>query len=244
VIKIFPAIDLYEGKVVRLHKGDFNKLTVYGDDPLAFAEKLYNEGARFLHVVDLEGARKGKPSHLDVLYRITQSLPINVQYGGGLRTTFYIEDVLEAGAFRAVVSTRALFDIEFLKLISETYSDRIAISLDIKGEYVYAKGWQEAAMTLDEALELVAQYSLPSIIFTDIERDGSNLGVNIEFVEKMLKKSPSPAIFAGGISSFSDIMQLAKYETLGLEGVIVGKAYYEGLVNLREIFELLPQEEA
>lgn len=243
MIKIFPAIDLYEGKVVRLTQGDFNQIKIYGNDPLAFAEKLYEEGARYLHIVDLEGARKGKPAHLDVLYRITRNLPLQVQYGGGLRAAFYIEDVLEAGAYRAIISTRALFDTEFLKVISSTYTDRIALSLDIKGGFVYARGWQEAALPLEDALRLVAQYSVPKIIFTDIERDGSNQGVNFEFVEKMLKKSPVPAIFAGGISSLADIIKLSKYEVLGLEGIIIGKAYYEGLINFKEFFELFPQEE-
>lgn len=243
MIKIFPAIDLYEGKVVRLTQGDFNRIKVYGNDPLEFAEKLYGEGARYLHIVDLEGAKKGKPVHLDVLYRITRNLPLQIQYGGGLRAAFYIEDVLEAGAFRAIVSTRALFDIEFLKIISSTYNDRIALSLDIKDGYVYASGWQEAALPVEEALKLIAQYSVPTIIFTDIERDGSNLGVNFDFIEKMLKKSPVPAVFAGGVSSLADIIELAKYEVLGLEGIIIGKAYYEGLINFKEVYELFPQEE-
>lgn len=242
-LKILPAIDLYDGKVVRLKKGRYEEMTVYGEDPVSFARKLYEEGAVYLHIVDLEGAKEGKPVHLDVLYRITQEIPVIVQYGGGIRSAIYIEDVLDAGAQRAIISTRALLDQEFLKVISETFVDRITISIDVKDGFVYAKGWQEKAMRLEEALNLISKHSLPHIIFTDIERDGTNAGVNFEFVESILKKAPAPVIYAGGVSSINDIIKLSDFITIGLEGVIVGKAYYDGLIDLKEVYKLYPQKE-
>lgn len=242
MIRILPAIDLYQGKVVRLRKGNFSDMTVYGEDPLEFAEILYSLGARHLHVVDLEGAKLGKPVHLDVLYRLTRSFPFKVEFGGGLRTVFYIEDALEAGADRVIVSTRALKDIEFLEALSENFTDRIAISIDVKRGEVYASGWQEKALSLDEALELISKYQFPHVIFTDIERDGTNQGVNIEFVESVLMKSPAPVTIAGGVSSIEDIEALSRLQTKGLEGIIVGRAFYEGLIDLREVFEKFPQE--
>lgn len=242
MFKILPAIDLFDGKVVRLKKGNYAEMTVYGENPVEFAKKLYDMGARFLHIVDLEGAKIGKPVHLNVLYEIKSKVPVRIQYGGGVRSAFYIEDVLEAGADRAIVSTRALTDLDFLKAISSNFTDRIAISIDVKEGYVYGKGWQEKIMPLDEALRLIEKHSLPYVIFTDIERDGTNEGVNLEFVEMALKKSPAPVTIAGGVSSLSDIITLEKYKTLGLEGVIVGKAFYEGLIDLKEAFRLFPQE--
>lgn len=244
MIKILPAIDLYEGKVVRLHQGKYDKMTVYSNDPLSFAEKFYEMGARFLHIIDLEGARLGKPANLDVLYKIAERVPVRIQYGGGLRSAMNIEDALEAGAERAIISTRALKDIEFLRIVSELYLDRLTLSIDVKDGKVYASGWQEEAMSLEEALSLVATYRIPHLIFTDISRDGTNEGVNFEFVEKVLKSSPVPAIIAGGVSSEKDIVEISRYETIGLEGVIIGKAYYDGLIDLEEIFEKFPQEEA
>lgn len=243
MIKILPAIDLYDGKVVRLKKGSFDDMTVYGTDPVSYAKHLFESGARFIHIVDLEGAKKGKPIHIDILHKIATEIPVKIQYGGGLRSVIYIEDVLEAGAYRAIVSTRALTDEEFLKILSRSFTERIAISIDIKDGYVYAKGWQEKAMPLDEALKLISTYSFPHLIFTDINRDGTNEGVNFELVESLLKKSPVPAIFAGGISSLSDVVTLAKYETIGLEGIIIGKAHYDGLIDLKQVFKLFPQED-
>ncbi|MCX7831734.1 MAG: 1-(5-phosphoribosyl)-5-[(5-phosphoribosylamino)methylideneamino]imidazole-4-carboxamide isomerase [Actinobacteria bacterium] len=243
MIKILPAIDLYDGKVVRLKKGSFDEMTVYGTDPVSYANDLYEAGARFIHIVDLEGAKIGKPVHIDVLHKIATQVPVKIQYGGGLRSAIYIEDALEAGAARAIVSTRALTDEEFLKIVSQSFTDRITISIDVKDGYVFAKGWQEKAMPLEDALNLISTYSFPHLIFTDIERDGTNEGVNLDLVEYLLKKSPVPAIVAGGISSLNDIEHLAKYETIGLEGIIIGKAHYEGLIDLKRVFNLFPQED-
>lgn len=242
MIRVMPAIDLYEGKVVRLDRGQYDKMSVYSNDPIEYARKFYEMGARYLHIIDLEGAKLGKAVHLSILEKIASEIPVKIEYGGGLRSAMSIEDALEAGAERAIISTRALTDIEFLKVISEVYSDRVALSIDVKDGMVYIKGWQEPAMNIEQALKLVAEYKIPHLIFTDIDRDGTNIGVNFEFVEKVLRLSPVPVTIAGGISSEKDVLELSKYESFGLEGVIIGKAYYEGLIDLRRIFEKLPQE--
>ncbi len=242
MIKIMPAIDLYQGNVVRLTQGDFNRMTVYSVDPVSVAKEFYDMGARYLHVIDLEGAKTGRPSNLDVLNRIFSEVPMIIEYGGGLRSVIDIEDALNAGAETAILSTRALLDENFLKIISETYIDRIAVSIDVKGDYVYSKGWQEKAMALADALELISKYSIPHLIFTDIERDGTNFGVNYAFLDRILKASPAPVTIAGGVSSEEDVFELAKYETRGLEGIIIGRAYYEGLIDLRKVFAEIPQE--
>jgi phosphoribosylformimino-5-aminoimidazole carboxamide ribotide isomerase len=242
MIRVIPAIDLYEGKVVRLHRGNYDQMTVYSEDPVSYAADFYEMGARYLHIIDLEGAKIGKPAHLDVLEKIASEIPVKIEYGGGLRSAISIEDALEAGAERAIISTRALTDLEFLKVISEVYNERIALSIDVKDGMVYVKGWQEPAMNIEQALKLVAEYRIPHLIFTDIDRDGTNQGVNFEFVEKVLKLSPVPVTIAGGISSEEDVFELSKYETFGLEGIIIGKAYYDGLIDLNRVFERLPQE--
>lgn len=239
---IYPAIDLLDGKVVRLRQGDYNQATVFSDDPVAVAEEMHRAGARWIHMVDLDGAREGSPRNLDVVYRISRSVPVKIQFGGGLRSILSIEDTLEAGAERAVISTRALLDEEFLALLSSTYVERLAVSIDARGDKVYLKGWKEAAMSLEDAFRLIQKHNIPHLIFTDIERDGTNQGVNLALIEKVLKMSPTMVIAAGGVSSLNDVIELAKLETKGLTGIIIGRAYYEGLIDLKEVFKHIPQD--
>lgn len=239
---VYPAIDILEGRVVRLRQGDYQQATVFSDDPVGVAEKMYQAGARWIHMIDLDGAREGAPRNLDVVYRVSRSVPVKIQFGGGLRSILSIEDSLEAGAERAIISTRALLDEEFLALLSSTYVERLAISTDVKDDMVYLKGWKEAAMTLDEAFRLVQQHQIPHLIFTDIQRDGTNEGVNLELIERVLRMSPTLVTVAGGVSSMEDINQLARLETRGLDGIIIGRAYYDGLIDLQQVFTRYPQE--
>lgn len=232
---IYPAIDLFDGKVVRLRKGNFDEVTVYSEDPLSIAEKMIEEGASWLHVVDLDGAREGAPKNLKTIYRMHNELNPRIQYGGGLRSILHIEDSFEAGISRAILSTRVLTDPDFLHLVCSTYPEVIAISIDVAGETVRISGWEdESSMSVSEAITTVEEAGASRVIYTDIERDGMNIGPNLESLKKVLELTSLPVIYAGGVSSINDLEEMNKLKRDGLDGVIIGKAYYDGLIDLTE----------
>lgn len=242
---IYPAIDLLGGKVVRLEQGDYNKVTVYSEDPLKVAEDMVAAGASWIHIVDLDGAREGAPKNLKTVYRISTELHPHIQFGGGLRSALQIEQAFEAGVSRAVLSTRALTDPEFLREICDYYyEDVIAVSIDAVNDKVKISGWKdESGISTSEAVEIAENAGVSYIIFTDIEKDGTGRGVNVERVNNLLSLTSLPVIFAGGISSISDLEQLSALENKGLHGAIIGKAYYENKIDLKEAIEKFQPKE-
>ena len=242
-MELYPAVDLYEGKVVRLEKGDFQKCKVYSNDPVEMARRWVGEGAQWLHVVDLEGARSGKIKNWEVLEKILSSVTVRIQFGGGVRTEKDMERLMNLGIKRAVLGTKVL-DPVFLKKISGSYANRIALSLDLRGEEVQIEGWLKGGgKTVTELMKDLRRYPIGCLIVTDIEKDGTLTGINLPWMRRLLEISPFPLICSGGITSLEDIRWLAslrdKEEGRRLEGIIIGKALYEGRIDLKKALDII-----
>jgi len=232
---IFPAIDLKDGLCVRLMQGDPERATVYGRDPVAMAVRWVHEGARWLHLVDLDGAFSKSPKNRESVAAIAKSLTIPVQVGGGIRTLATIQEYLDMGVGRVILGTAALRDPDLVAAACRLYPRRIALGIDARDGMVAVEGWQEATDT--DVRSLAERYShldLAAIIYTDIHRDGMSTGVNVEATRRLLESTAIPVIASGGVASLDDIRDLMPLVSLGLEGVIVGRALYNGTVRLPE----------
>lgn len=238
-MEIYPAVDLYEGKVVRLERGDYQKITVYGEDPAGVARKWVENGARWLHVVDLEGARDGKIKNWKAIEKILKMGNVSIQFGGGVRTEKEVARLFELGVKRAVLGTKAL-DFTFLRKVSDLHGDRLAISFDLRGDEIQIEGWLKGAgRSVFDFLPELGEIKLSCIIVTDIQKDGVLEGVNLGIVRGLLQKSPYPVIASGGVSSLDDLWALKKIpESDRLNGVIIGKALYENRFDLREAVQI------
>lgn len=229
-----PAIDLRGAKVVRLKRGDPGDQTIYDDDPVAVAERFESDGARLLHVVDLDAAL-GDGNNKDAIAHICSAVEIPVQTGGGLRGMGSIGAALEAGATRAVLGTAAALDPVFIDEAVETYGDRILVALDVKDRTVMTHGWTEEAGPVDLMLASLAAQGVPRFMLTQISVDGMLEGPDLELYRHALQLADVPVIASGGVSTADDLRALA---TTGVEGAIVGRAIYEGSVTLSEVVEL------
>ncbi len=227
---IYPAIDLLGGKCVRLRRGDYADSTEYSNDPVSIAQGFQDEGAEWLHVVDLDGAKSGEPQHLETIRRICTQTSLRVQLGGGLRTDESIDRALEAGVQRAVLGTRLVGNFLHAQGIFERYGDKVAVGLDLRDGCVAIHGWTETAglAGIDFAKTLF-EIGACRFIVTDVATDGMLEGPNIELLEVFIKTLETPIIASGGISGLAD---LDRVRALGVEGVIVGKALYEGNFTL------------
>ena len=232
---IIPAIDICNGHVVRLIQGDFDRQTVYGDDPVEVAGRWESEGAALLHVVDLDGAREGKPGNLDLVENIAREVSIPVELGGGIRDLKSIDDVLDKGIERVVIGTEAVESPALVKEACRRFGERIVVGIDARNGLVAVKGWTSSTSrkAVDLAVEM-ENIGVKTIIFTDIKSDGMLTGPNLESLREMLKMITVPLIASGGISGLEDIGKLKSLESEGLQGAIIGKALYAGRVNLRE----------
>jgi len=230
-----PAIDLRGGKVVRLFQGDYEKTKVYGEDPLSYALFFEKEGAKRLHIVDLDGAKEGAPIHKELIKQIVQKVSIPVQVGGGIRSLETIEEYLNNGVSQVILGTKALESKEFLKEITQRFPGRIIVSVDVKGDKVAISGWLKVSeIAYLDFLKELEDLFLFAVILTLIERDGTGAGVELERLKEALKVSRHPLILAGGVSTLEDIKRLKSLEREGLYGVISGRALYEGTLNLKE----------
>lgn len=237
---IIPAIDLKEGKVVRLFRGCFDKKKTYSSNPVNTAKHWEKQGARYLHVVDLDGARIGRVCHLDVIKKMTRSVRIPIEFGGGLRDEKSVKQVLNCGVERAVLGTK-LQDEKFLRKVFKEFKQRVIVSIDAQDNVVKLSGWQREFKGLG-ILELVARLEdigFEQIIYTDIARDGTLKGPNIAMIKRILKSSNLSVIVSGGISSLADIFKLKTLKNQGLAGIIIGKALYEGKFTLREVMRVV-----
>ncbi len=234
-MKIFPAIDLYNGKAVRLLKGDYDKMTVYSDNPIEIARDFESKGAGFIHMVDLEGAKDGTTPNLETVKKIANETGLFTEIGGGIRSMETIEKYLENGVDRVILGTAAVENPEFLKLAIAKYGERIAVGVDIKDGFVAIKGWLEKSQYSGiEFCEMMQNIGVKTLICTDISKDGAMQGTNRELYKELSKRFDIDIVASGGVSSIDDIKALRK---LDLYGAIIGKAYYIGAIKLEEALE-------
>ena len=234
--EIFPAIDIRKGMVVRLLKGNYDKMTVYGGTPGDMAYAFDDMGAKHLHVVDLDGAREGEQKEKNAITDMIKSTSLKVEIGGGIRTETQIIDYLSMGAERVILGTIAVTDPDFTRKMIETYGPGIAIGVDIKDGKVAIKGWEELSKySADEAFKIFCDMGVDSMICTDVSRDGAMKGIDVDFYKYLVDTYTSEYgckfVASGGVTTLEDIKALSN---IGLEGIIVGRAIYDGNIDLRE----------
>ena len=235
-MKIFPAIDLYGGKAVRLYKGDYEQMTVYSDDPVSVALDFKAQGAEWIHLVDLEGARDGDTPNLETVRRIVKESGLKAEVGGGIRSLAVIEKYMEAGVQRVILGTAAVTDPAFLSAAVEKYGEKIAVGVDIKDGCVAIKGWKEtSSLEAFEFCKHLESLGVKTVISTDISKDGAMQGANHALYDAMRKELGMQIIASGGVSSIEDVKRLAAME---LYGAIIGKAYYTKAISLEEAIEV------
>jgi phosphoribosylformimino-5-aminoimidazole carboxamide ribotide isomerase len=232
---LYPAIDIRGGKAVRLTHGRFDAETVYHDDPLEAARSWVDAGARFLHVVDLDGAKQGSPASLEHLRRIVAGTGVPIQYGGGLRTVEAVRDALRAGAERVIVGTAALRDVDFLDEIVAGYGPRVIVSVDVRGGRIATAGWTEVSdLRAADAFGHLHARGVSSFIYTDADRDGALGGPALEDVRRVASAVRGHFLYAGGIGELEHLRALRELRQVNLSGVIAGKALYERRFTVAE----------
>ena len=233
---IFPAIDLYEGKAVRLYKGDYAKMTVYSENPLAVAKDFAAAGAEFLHIVDLEGARDGTTPNLATVCKIKENTSLFCEIGGGVRNMEIVDRYMDAGLDRVILGTAAVTDPAFAKAAAKKHPGHIAVGVDLKDGFVAVKGWTEKSTeTAFDFCQKMQSIGIETLICTDVSRDGAMQGTNVALYKALSEQLNMQIIASGGVSSMDDIHAL---KALSIYGAIVGKAYYTGAINLREAIEV------
>jgi phosphoribosylformimino-5-aminoimidazole carboxamide ribotide isomerase len=237
---LLPAIDIRGGQAVRLERGDFAKETVYDADPLDAARKWVEEGAQQLHVVDLDGAREGRPVNLDHLRRIAGELDVPVQYGGGLRSFVAVRDALAAGAQRVVLGTAAYTDVEFLDSVIAQWGNRVVVAIDVRDGVVSVAGWTEKTqMPPEDVIRRMQSRGVKQFVYTNVDHDGMLDGPDLDEVQRMAEVIRGRFLYSGGIASLDDLVGLKELRLVNLAGVISGKALYEGRFNVADAMEVL-----
>ncbi len=232
---IFPAIDLYQGKAVRLYKGRYEDMTVYSDRPVQVARYFDSCGARWLHMVDLEGARDGATPNLSIIRQAAAETGLKVEAGGGVRSMETVEAYMEAGVSRVILGTAAVEDRSLLLAAVAKYGDKIAVGADLRDGMVAVRGWRETSgYTADGFLKLLRDIGVKNVICTDISRDGAMRGANLELYARLKRDYALDITASGGVSSLEDVRAL---RDMGLYGAIIGKAYYSGAIELKEALE-------
>lgn len=235
-MKIFPAIDLYAKKAVRLYKGNYSEMTVYSDDPVSVALDFKSQGAEYIHLVDLEGAKDGTTPNIDVVAAIVRETGLFAEIGGGIRSMQTLDAYFGIGVSRAILGTAAVSDESFLLAAVSKYGDKIAVGADVKDGYIAIKGWTESSeYTLDAFFSKMQSIGVKTVICTDISKDGAMRGTNLEMYKQLSKKYNVDIIASGGVSTLDDVCAL---RDMNLYGAIIGKAYYVGAINLREAIEV------
>lgn len=235
-MNIFPAIDLFDGKAVRLFKGDYEKMTVYSENPIEIARDFEQKGAKYIHMVDLEGAKDGSTPNLNIVKQIANETSLFVEIGGGIRNIETVKTYLENGVDRVILGTAAVNDEEFLKQAVKEYGDKIAVGIDIKDGFVAIKGWTEKSEYSGfDFCQKMQNLGVKYIICTDISKDGAMQGTNRQLYKELSEKFSVNITASGGVSSLEDIKALKE---LNLYGAIIGKAYYIGAIDLKEALEV------
>ena len=234
-MKLFPAIDLYDKKAVRLYKGDYNEMTVYSDNPIEIARDFENAGAKYIHIVDLEGAKDGTTPNIEIVKQIANETSLFCEIGGGIRNIETVDKYISAGVDRVILGTAAVTDQEFLKQALLKYGDKIAVGVDIKDGLVAIKGWIEKSQySCFEFCEMMQSMGVMTLICTDISKDGAMKGTNRKLYKELSEKFNVNITASGGVSSLDDVKALSE---LNLYGAIIGKAYYIGAIDLKEALE-------
>lgn len=234
-MKIFPAIDLYDNKAVRLYKGNYDQMTVYSENPLELAKNFAAQGAEYLHLVDLAGAKDGTTPHLPLVSRIAQETNLFTEIGGGIRSMETVRRYLDAGVDRVILGTAAVEKPDFTREAVEAYGEKIAIGIDVKDGFVAVKGWlQKSQVSCEEMFEKMQALGVKTVICTDISRDGAMQGTNRALYGALQEKYNMNIVASGGVSTLEDVKAL---RALGLYGAIIGKAYYIGAIDLQEAME-------
>ncbi|MEW9123586.1 MAG: 1-(5-phosphoribosyl)-5-[(5-phosphoribosylamino)methylideneamino]imidazole-4-carboxamide isomerase [Thermotaleaceae bacterium] len=230
---VFPAIDIRNGKCVRLEQGEFDKESVFGEDPLMIAKKWYEKGAKYLHIVDLDGALQGEPVNLSIIEKIAKTIPIPIQVGGGIRKLEDVKKVLFCGVERIILGTSAINQVDFVEQVLNLYSENVAVSLDARNGLIAIEGWKKTTnqKALDYAVVL-QNMGLKTLIYTDIAKDGMLSGPNFNELQQIQQKIKMNLIASGGISKQEDVKRL---KTMDLYGAIIGKALYTGDIQLEEL---------
>ena len=233
---IFPAIDLVSGKAVRLLKGDYDKMTVYSDNPLEIAKQFEAAGAEYIHMVDLEGAKEGTTPNLSIVESVVKNTNLKVEIGGGIRSMKVVEKYREIGVSRVILGTAAVENEAFLKEAVAKYGDFITVGADIKDGFVAIKGWMEKSnITCDDFFRYISEIGVKTVICTDVSKDGAMQGTNRQLYRELRRKFSMDIVASGGVSSIDDIIAL---RTLDLYAAIVGKAYYLGAIDLKTAIEV------
>lgn len=242
-MQVIPAIDIRGGKVVRLTQGDVKQETIYFDSPLEVAKGLAIPGVEMIHIVDLDGAMEGRPRNLKIIEKIARSVKTKIELGGGIRDVDAIREAIDAGIDRVVIGTKAL-ENDFLKKISDKFKERIVVGIDAREGVIYTKGWifktNRNAVSFAQEVE---SSGIRTINYTDISKDGMLKGPNIDSLRELLNATGLDVVAAGGISSIDDLKKLKALEKDGLRGAIIGKALYEGMIDLSEAVKVCSQKE-
>lgn len=237
-MNVIPAIDLLEGRCVRLYQGDYARSQVFNDNPVEVARQWVDQGAPRLHVVDLDGAKAGKPVNTKSIEAIVQAVSVPVQIGGGLRDRTGVAQLLDIGVEQVILGTAAVEDHLLVKQLCAEFPEKIIVGIDARNGFVATRGWLETSQV--QATELAQQMSelgVAAIIYTDIHRDGTLSGPNIEALRELARNLSIPVIASGGVSSITDLLSLLALEPLGVSGVIVGRALYTGDISLKEALQ-------
>lgn len=235
-MKIFPAIDLYGGKAVRLYKGDYAQMTVYSENPEKIASDFAAQGAKYMHVVDLEGAKTGGTPNIETIKRLVSASGLFVEVGGGVRNTEVVKTYIEAGVDRVILGTAAVTDRAFLREALAGYGEKIAVGVDIKDGFAAIKGWTEkSALDAFAFCKELETLGVQTIICTDISKDGAMRGANVALYQKLNAALKTNIVASGGVSTIEDVRLLVKS---GTYGAIIGKAYYENAISLKEAIEV------
>ena len=234
-MEVIPAIDLLEGQCVRLYQGDYSQSEIFSNNPVDIARQWADQGATRLHVVDLDGAKQGKPANQKAIEAIVREISIPVQVGGGLREAGSVTQLLSLGVDRAILGTVAVENPQLVEVLCQEFPGKIAVGIDARNGKVATRGWLETSQVTAVALaQTMANLGVATIIYTDIHRDGTLTGPNLEALRELAEAIEIPVIASGGVSSLTDLLSLLALETLGVNGAIVGRAIYTGDVNLTE----------
>ncbi|MDO4395472.1 MAG: 1-(5-phosphoribosyl)-5-[(5-phosphoribosylamino)methylideneamino]imidazole-4-carboxamide isomerase [Clostridia bacterium] len=233
---VFPAIDLYDKKAVRLYKGDYGNMTIYSENPIEIARDFEEKGASWVHMVDLEGAKEGTTPNLEIVKQVVRETDLSVEIGGGIRSMETAEAYFKAGVSRIILGTAAVDDEDFLKAAVDRYGKGIAVGADVRDGQVAIKGWLEKSQySLESFMENMQALGVETVICTDISRDGAMKGTNLKLYKELSERFNMNIVASGGVSSMEDIVALME---MNLYGAIIGKAYYTGAIDLRKAIEV------
>ena len=237
---IFPAIDIKDGKCVRLIKGDFNKITSYKDSPTAQAIKYFRNGFNDIHIVDLDGALQGKSVNSIIVKEIIKKVKSRIQIGGGIRTIDDINNWIEMGVDKVVMGTAAVENIDLLKTACDKFKNKIAVALDVKDGLIALSGWKKQTnISAIDYIKEIKNFGVSRIVYTDINKDGTKKGPNIKDAVELSSKAKIPLVISGGVSSIEDIKKIKLLNNSNIEGVIVGKSIYDGDIKISDLAELI-----